>query len=114
MRLWERNLRVVFEPDAVLLHYEFASSASVTKATDLQREHQKLFLDRHREALSKHHPPDLSVTLDARMRSGRKRLLFIDDRVPHTWCGSGYPRSRTILPVSYTHLRAHETPEHLV
>jgi hypothetical protein len=97
MRLWERGLRVVFDPDAVLLHYEFASSASVTKATDLQRAHQALFLDRHREALSKHFPADLSAILPARMRGRRKRILFIDDRVPHTWCGSGYPRARTIL-----------------
>ena len=97
MRLWERGLRVVFDPDAVLLHYEFASSASVTEATDLQRAHQALFLDRHREALSKHFPADLSATLPARMRGREKRILFIDDRVPHTWCGSGYPRARTIL-----------------
>jgi len=97
MRLWERSLRVVFDPDAVLLHYEFASSASVTKATDLQRAHQALFLDRHRETLSKQFLPDLNATLRARMRGGEKRILFIDDRVPHTWCGSGYPRSRTIL-----------------
>src|SRR5262249_25269680 len=50
-----------------------------------------------REALSKHYPADLSGTLLARMRGGKKRILFLDDRVPHTWCGSGYPRSRTIL-----------------
>ena len=97
MRLWERGLRVVFDPNAVLLHYEFASSTSVTKATDLQRAHQALFLDRHREALSRQFPADMNATLLARMRGGKKRILFIDDRVPHTWCGSGYPRSRTIL-----------------
>ena len=97
LRLWERGLRVVFDPDAALLHYEFASSASVTNATDLQRQHQQLFLDRHRETLAKQRPPDLSATLFARMRGGKKRILSIDDRVPHTWCGSGYPRARTIL-----------------
>jgi len=97
MRLSERGLRVVFDPDAVLLHYEFASSASVTKATDLHRAHQILFRNRHSEALSKQYPADLSFTLQARMRGGKKRILFLDDRVPHTWCGSGYPRSRTIL-----------------
>ena len=31
-RLWERNLRVVYEPNSVLLHYEFASSASAKQA----------------------------------------------------------------------------------
>jgi glycosyltransferase involved in cell wall biosynthesis len=28
---------------------------------------------------------------------GKKRVLFIDDRVPHTWLGSGFPRARAIL-----------------
>jgi O-antigen biosynthesis protein len=27
----------------------------------------------------------------------RKRVLFIDDRVPHAWLGSGFPRARTVL-----------------
>src|SRR5262245_9010448 len=36
-RLWHRHLRVVYEPNAVLLHYEFASSDSVSDATDLHR-----------------------------------------------------------------------------
>src|SRR5215469_7903001 len=31
-RLWERGFRVVYEPDAVLLHYEFASSGSISDA----------------------------------------------------------------------------------
>src|SRR5262249_6159644 len=35
-RLWERGLRVVYEPKAVLLHYEFASSGSAKSATDVQ------------------------------------------------------------------------------
>jgi glycosyltransferase involved in cell wall biosynthesis len=26
-----------------------------------------------------------------------RRILFIDDRVPHTWLGSGFPRARAIL-----------------
>jgi GT2 family glycosyltransferase/glycosyltransferase involved in cell wall biosynthesis len=97
MRLWERGFRVVFDPDAVLLHYEFASSSSVRTATDLQWDHQALFVARHREALGKQYTPELDGTLLARMRGNKKRILSIDDRVPHTWCGSGYPRARTIL-----------------
>jgi glycosyltransferase involved in cell wall biosynthesis len=30
-------------------------------------------------------------------RRENRRVLFIDDRVPHTWLGSGFPRARTIL-----------------
>ena len=54
-RLWEHGLRVVYDPNAVLLHYEFASSASVKSATDLQRGHQQIFAERHRTELSNHH-----------------------------------------------------------
>jgi O-antigen biosynthesis protein len=97
MRLWEQGHRVIYDPNAVLLHYEFASSASAKKATDLQRQHQSIFVERHREALSNHYPADLNWTLLARMKSYPKRALFIDDRVPHTWFGSGFPRSRAVL-----------------
>jgi O-antigen biosynthesis protein len=97
MRLWQKGLRVVYDPNSVLLHYEFASSASIKSATDLQRDHQGILVNRHREALSQHYPADSNWTLLARMRNDKKRVLFIDDRVPHTWCGSGFPRSRAIL-----------------
>ena len=96
-RLREHGLRVVYDPNAVLLHYEFASSDSVKSATDLHRGHQQIFAERHRAMLSNQHAPDFDAVLPARMRGGKKRVLFIDDRVPHRWLGSGFPRSRTIL-----------------
>ena len=96
-RLWEQGLRVVYDPNAVLLHYEFASSASVKNATDLHRAHQQIFAARHQALLSDHHAPEPDAILRARTKGSKKRVLFIDDKVPHTWLGSGYPRARTIL-----------------
>jgi len=96
-RLWEQGLRVVYEPRAILLHYEFASSASLDSAIDLQRDHQQIFAARHQALLSNHHPPDLTAILNARMRGNKKRVLFIEDKVPHTWLGAGFPRARTII-----------------
>src|SRR5215471_309688 len=97
-RLWENGLRVVYDPNSVLLHYEFASSDSSKKATDLQREHQKIFASRHQTLLASQYAADISNVLSARMkRRENRRVLFIDDRVPHTWLGSGFPRARTIL-----------------
>jgi GT2 family glycosyltransferase len=96
-RLWENGLRVVYDPNAALLHYEFASS-STGHATDLQREHRKSFLNRHRAALQSHYAPSLAHILDARMKCPQpRRLLFIDDRVPHRWLGSGFPRTEAML-----------------
>jgi GT2 family glycosyltransferase len=97
-RLWEKGLRVVYDPNAILLHYEFASSDSARSATDLQRDHQQIFAARHQKLLASHHPAGMSSVLSARMKERRSpRILFIDDRVPHTWLGSGFPRARAIL-----------------
>ena len=97
-RLWQHNLRVVYEPNSVLMHYEFASSDSVSQATELQRAHQQIFASRHKNLLSKQYRPDPNLILPARMKNQeKKRVLFIDDQAPHTWLGSGFPRSRTIL-----------------
>ena len=96
-RLWEHGLRVVYEPDAVVLHYEFGSSANVSKAISLQREHQNLFASRHQAWLSKHPAAGADAILPARMTHSGKRVLLIEDRVPHPWLGSGFPRARAIL-----------------
>jgi GT2 family glycosyltransferase len=96
-RLWERGLRVVYDPNAVVLHYEFGSSANAAKAIELQRDHQKLFASRHELWLSKRHPQDADALLFARTATAKKRVLFIEDRVPHPWLGSGFPRARAIL-----------------
>jgi GT2 family glycosyltransferase len=97
-RLREHGQRVVYDPNSVLLHYEFASSSSSSRAIDLQREHQRVFALHHQSSLAKHYPPDLNSILHARMPAGGKpRVLFIDDRVPHAWLGSGFPRAQAIL-----------------
>lgn len=97
-RLREKGFRVVYDPNSVVLHYEFASSDSAKSATDLQRAHQQIFAARHQRMLAAHHKADLNSILFARMKSrAKRRILFIDDRVPHTWLGSGFPRARSIL-----------------
>ena len=103
MRLWERGLRVVYEPEAVVLHYEFGSAQSVLSATELQRAHQRIFAARHRAALEKHEPPDLNRAIFARMRHSGKRVLFLDDRPPHLWLGSGFPRANAFLHALLKH-----------
>src|SRR5262249_20972089 len=89
---------------SLLLHYEFASSESARHALDLQREHQRVFVARHSAFLATHRASDLNSILLARMKDhGQRRILFIDDRVPHTWLGSGFPRARAILLALLSH-----------
>jgi GT2 family glycosyltransferase len=97
-RLWKLGKRVVYDPHAVILHYEFASSGTTNSAIKLQSERQKIFLEKHQHQLENHLPPSESNILMARSHhSGGKRLLFIDDKVPHLYLGSGFPRSNKIL-----------------
>src|SRR5262249_10457383 len=40
---------------------------------------------------------DPEALLRARSRNAERRILVIDDRVPHDWLGSGYPRAHDML-----------------
>jgi len=99
MRLWENGLRIVYEPAAVILHYEFGSAAPA-KAIELQAAHQKIFAQRHSSTLLNHHASDASILVARTHRkagTAARHVLVLDDRVPHPWLGSGYPRARTML-----------------
>jgi O-antigen biosynthesis protein len=96
-RLWEHGLRVVYDPYAALLHYEFASSTKTVDAIDLQRDHQEVFTSRHEKWLSERCIRGPEAILPARMSQNRRRILFIEDRVPHPWLGSGFPRARNMV-----------------
>jgi O-antigen biosynthesis protein len=103
MRLWEHGFRVVYEPDAVVVHYEFGSSnntanaAALQNVRTLQTEHQRIFLDHHGESIKNHTSFRTGDSLKARSRNTGDRVLFIDDRVPHAFLGSGFPRARTLI-----------------
>jgi GT2 family glycosyltransferase len=94
LRLRESGHRVVYEPDAVILHYEFASAASRDQALELQEINRTKFADKHRDTLRRHCPPDPGNVVVARSaeRHGR-RLLMLDDRVPRRGLGAGFPRA---------------------
>jgi GT2 family glycosyltransferase len=97
-RLWELGFRVVYEPRAVVLHYEFASSETIGGAIQLQQNHRAVFAERHISKLRRHLSPSPSNVLHARTAGiPRKRILIIEDRVPHPWLGAGFPRSRRIV-----------------
>ena len=97
MRLRQQGLRVVYEPGAAIVHYEFASAESTATAINLQAEHQALFETRHHDVLGKRDRPGTDGLLSARSLGRNRRILFLDDRVPHHWLGSGFPRARALL-----------------
>ena len=100
MRLRDLGYRIVYEPAAVIDHYEFGSEARQGDATIASRRNRKLFRTRHSNALRQRHLPPAQVNVLAARAcssSDRGRLLVIDNEVPLTALGSGYPRMRQLL-----------------
>jgi|GEM_PF-5973679 len=97
VRLWKSGYRVVYEPSAAILHFEFASSESSQKAIDLQVKNRATFQERHREWLGQQPAPTVNLLGVRRRPHGAPRVLFIDDLVPHPHYGGGCPRSQQIL-----------------
>ncbi|GAB4304931.1 MAG: hypothetical protein Fur0025_46890 [Oscillatoriaceae cyanobacterium] len=104
VKLWKAGKRVVYEPNVVLLHYEFASSSSREDATRLQVRNQRIFVEQHKDWLESQYLPNLENILFARTspKQPGERILFIDDRVPHSFLGSGHPRGNFILSCMVT------------
>jgi GT2 family glycosyltransferase len=98
VRLWQAGYRVLYEPDAVVLHYEFGSATDSAEALERQRRNLSVFRDRHRAWLSEQLPRAPGNWRAARrVRHGAARVLVIEDRVPHRHLGSGYPRANDLV-----------------
>ncbi|QSR86373.1 glycosyltransferase [Candidatus Methylacidiphilum infernorum] len=102
--LWSLGYKVVYQPAALVFHYEFGSR-SIKTALKMMEKNSKKFLEKWQDRLKTLHRPDFDV-LKGRDRRNQSlssdfkgRLLFIDDRVPHPRLGSGFGRSWSILRV---------------
>jgi GT2 family glycosyltransferase len=96
LRLWEKDCAWFMSRMPAIMHYEFASAKSQAAATSLQARNQSIFASRHAVALEKHETRGIEELLRARSRNSERKILFIDDRVPHLWLGSGFPRAHTM------------------
>jgi GT2 family glycosyltransferase len=97
VRLWESGRRVVYDPDAAIIHYEFGS-ASGASALALQANNHKIFAAQHAEWLARQFEPSPANVFVARnARSAQPRILVLEDRVPKIELGTGYPRSNRLL-----------------
>ncbi len=98
MKLRQKGLRVLFDPDAALLHHEFASSASREEAIELETRNRGVFSEIHRESLENHFEGKTEDILFARSPAKpAHRILWIDEAIPHPSLGAGYPRAAAIL-----------------
>lgn len=97
-RIWQLGYKVLYQPSATVIHYEFGSSGSWEEAIQLQIQNREKFISKWKSELAYFTPYSPEAILQARERSQRKvRILVIDDRVPVPNLGSGYPRSYMVL-----------------
>jgi GT2 family glycosyltransferase/glycosyltransferase involved in cell wall biosynthesis len=99
LRVWQHGLQVIYEPEAVIRHYESASSGGNELAQRQMAEKQALFVEEWAKMLPQHLSPSMSNVLRARIAtsSPELRILYLDDRIPHRELGSGFPRSNDVL-----------------
>jgi glycosyltransferase involved in cell wall biosynthesis len=97
VRLWKSGRRVVFQPRATALHFEFASSPSRSSAIAQQTKRRQVFLRKQRDWLAQQPAPDPARVVHARTHRPGPRILVLDDGVPHVARGSGQPRAVELL-----------------
>lgn len=98
VRLWKAGYSVVYQPRAAITHVEFGSAEVSGQAIALMTRNRAKLCQNHADFLGKKLPPGSSqlAARSATQKSGR-RLLILDDRVPHAKWGAGYPRASQIL-----------------
>lgn len=92
MKLHEMGGRVIYDPNAEIIHHEFSSS-SPEAAIAKMIERQAIFRKKWENNLSSHEKPDIKNALKGRDRRKLKSILYIDDRIPSPGEGAGYPRA---------------------
>jgi len=99
VRLHEAGWRVIYDPRVTITHYEFGSSSSTEAAIALQQRNHALFCARHQTYLGgRPSPADAHARIAARTAGKQpRRILIIDDRVPHPSLGGGLPRAHALL-----------------
>ena len=98
VRLWESGRRVVYDPDAVIVHYEFGSSVRSGDALRQQAANHTIFVAQHATWLAQRFPASpLNVFAARSARSRAPRVLVLEDRVPKVELGTGYPRANRLL-----------------
>lgn len=99
--LWlqENNFKVIYDPNVIVKHFEFGSSAK-EMGVELQKVNRSKFLTKHSQQLKNHLAYSKSNILKARSSASgvmTKKILYVEDRVPYPFIGCGYPRSYSIL-----------------
>ena len=98
MKLRQAGGSIVYVPQAVITHHEYASSSPEAAVAKMQQR-QAIFREKWPEQLATQQEPELGNALRARDRRPLKTMLYVDDRIPTPDEGSGWPRAFGFLEI---------------
>lgn len=121
MAVRQNGYKVVYQPDAKVIHYEFGSANAKKDSIELQVQNKKKFVAKWHDTLEahcKHGEINIPMAI-GRYATRDKRILVVDDRVPDPALGSGFPRTYELLKalseigfsITYYPLQSQEKPE---
>lgn len=99
MWLQKKGYKCIYDSNAVVRHVEFGSSDQ-EQAVILQTKNQLKFYHKHQECLKKHYDNNNTNIIKARFAASQqhcKKVLYVDDRIPHRELGAGFTRSNEIV-----------------
>jgi GT2 family glycosyltransferase len=97
LRMRKLGFKTIYDPTVALQHYEFSTTDLTTSGRLMERNHP-IFRRKNGEQLRRHSFNQPSLVTAARAASpGQRRILFIEDRLPFRYLGSGFTRSNDII-----------------
>ncbi|HWO75381.1 MAG TPA: glycosyltransferase [Bacillus sp. (in: firmicutes)] len=97
MKIRELGYKVMYQPNARVIHHEFGSSTT-NKAIELQIQNKVKFYNKWKQhILAFPSPIQDKVDYFRDFQREKIKILVVDDRIPAVELGSGYPRTFSIL-----------------
>jgi GT2 family glycosyltransferase len=86
LRLREEGYKVIYEPKARVVHYEYGSS-NPNDVSNLVKEHTEILFKKHTDALIKGYHPSTPTVYARDTKKYRGRVLIVEDFIPHLHYG---------------------------
>lgn len=97
VRLIQAGSTIIYDPTVAVEHLEFGSSGTIRSQAMIKANH-RLFGSVHQDYLRFQPPRHVRNAVLAReARRERRRILYIEDRIPLPALGSGYTRSNDVV-----------------
>lgn len=98
VRIWEAGYEVVYDPSVIVIHYEYGTS-DVFRGGEYINRNREIFISNNINYLSNKYIKSERNIHRARSiyQKNTKKILFIDDRIPLKYLGSGFSRANDII-----------------